>query len=238
MYIDKAILTELSSLNENLIYLTQQNREAGLFFKKPEDNELTVTRSRVAYLSRLVEWYKTKVNEVLSLVAHRTIVSEGDPRFDYHSEKRKIDAKQLAADILGGLQNGFTIDTILPVWVKRLIDRGLLLPEQSAHPDLTAPVDTERLERQRLAAQKEAEYQAGLERLKGAVLTYAKEQNNPWAFEDFRQAYHSGIVGFEHSEKGLLEFSKELGRRNLLPIGDRLLSSLSELWQRLQKAVA
>lgn len=235
--IDHSTLAEISGLNEELLILQRQGSLDPETFFKADVTELERVQSRLAYLGRLVRWYESRVKEVLSLV-EGDVVLQGNRRFDGHSEAEVANGQDLALEVLRNLTRSQTIDSVLGPWVHQLANRGLLTAEAASQLDLTAPVDEERAKRRQEQAQREADYQAGVKKLREAALAYAAQNGNDWGHEDYRQAYHSRIGGWSHDEEGLLGQARALGQRKLLPVGDRIGTSISDLWLRLRQVVA
>lgn len=238
MRIDPNISIEISALTEDKLILDRQaDEDKGLFFKPKEDPNLTRIRSRLAYLGRLVEWYRGKVSEVLDLIGNQTVVIEEDSRFDFSPDLKhqRIAARQLAESILDSMISLFPTESIIGHWVGRLVKRDLLTPEAAAGLDLAAPQDTDHQERRRKAEKEEADYQAGFSRLQQAALSHGQRTGNGWALQDFLSVHNARIGGWPHDEKGLLEFSAALGQKSLLPgLTDRALSSIGELWDKVK----
>lgn len=233
MQIDTALLAEISQLNQDYLIAQRQASEPGFFFQR-EDEAAKKIKSRLDYLGRLVAWYERQVKGILALVGERTVILAGDRRFDGHAETERVDSRQLAEDILASLHRSHTIDSILVAWVRLLTIRGLLSTEAAAGLNLVAPVDEERLAREKTTREKEAEYQAGFEKLKAAALAYGQQQNNDNALGDFLDTFNHRRIHERKDQPDLLGVAKDLGSRKLLPFGDRVASDVADLWAKIK----
>lgn len=231
--IDHGTLSELDGLNQELLVLGQRINEPG-FIWTTDQNEYQVKKSRRDYIARLIKWYQAKGGEILALVGERDIaVAVGSKRFEGRDESESISARELALSFLASQVRNQGIDYVLTGWVRLLTVRGLISKDQAAGLDLAVPVETERIERDRLAREQEQAFLEGRERLKRAALAYASETGNPWGLTDYLECWRSK-QNRQRDEKGLLQFASDLGARRLLPLGDRIQNSVDDLWAKIK----
>jgi hypothetical protein len=228
---------EVSALSEKVIETRVIIRGNGGFRFRDDTDELEILESKLGFKSRLLTWERETIQKILSLVENRTLTLAEDERFYGKNQAYQAHSQELALNLVRQLRATHDATESPSALVRQLVARNLLTQEQAATLDLTPPVDAEGIERQRQREQEEAEFKAGFEKLKAAVVAYGKQVGNDWAFRDFLNVWNSK-TGRKRNDDGLLEFARDLGSRKLLSIGDRIATDVADLWAKLKELVS